>query len=315
MSDAERRRLLYVACTRAVDHLVVSLHRVPPKDGDAATNRLPSGALLAAGGAADPEGRAPAPLAPNPGGFSVERPAPATLEWADRAAWATERDRALRTRRPARHRQRHPPGRRPRPLWSDPGERDDEGLRKEPVDLELPPVAARPLRHRDRPSRARHAPVLRSRHRRRHPGARRGPVRGRGHHRPRGHGRVARPLGALRAPIVQAAAVTEHHRELFVAAMVGDRVLEGYVDLLVRTPDGYVIVDYKTDAWRTGADAPSGSPATAANSPRTASPSNGSSANRSSAACSCTAAPPARPRRSRSTDGPTPSPSCARDAG
>ena len=29
MSDAERRRLLYVACTRAVDHLIVSLHRYP----------------------------------------------------------------------------------------------------------------------------------------------------------------------------------------------------------------------------------------------------------------------------------------------
>ena len=29
MGDAERRRLLYVACTRAVDHLVVSLHRKP----------------------------------------------------------------------------------------------------------------------------------------------------------------------------------------------------------------------------------------------------------------------------------------------
>jgi ATP-dependent helicase/nuclease subunit A len=46
----------------------------------------------------------------------------------------------------------------------------------------------------------------------------------------------------------------EHHRELFVAAPIGDRVLEGYVDLLVRTVDGYVIVDYKTDAWRQGAD-------------------------------------------------------------
>ena len=30
MSDAERRRLLYVACTRAIDHLVVSLHRGGP---------------------------------------------------------------------------------------------------------------------------------------------------------------------------------------------------------------------------------------------------------------------------------------------
>ena len=41
----------------------------------------------------------------------------------------------------------------------------------------------------------------------------------------------------------------EHWRELFVAAMVGDRVLEGYIDLLVRTPEGLVIVDYKTDQW------------------------------------------------------------------
>ena len=36
---------------------------------------------------------------------------------------------------------------------------------------------------------------------------------------------------------------------MFVAAPVGDRVLEGYVDLLVRTPSGLVIVDYKTDQW------------------------------------------------------------------
>ena len=44
MGDAERRRLLYVACTRAVDHLVVSLHRKPENvaDGTAkATERAP----------------------------------------------------------------------------------------------------------------------------------------------------------------------------------------------------------------------------------------------------------------------------------
>ncbi len=50
------------------------------------------------------------------------------------------------------------------------------------------------------------------------------------------------------------AVTTEHHRELFVAAPIGDRVLEGYVDLLVRLPKGWLIVDYKTDAWRSGAD-------------------------------------------------------------
>ncbi len=30
-------------------------------------------------------------------------------------------------------------------------------------------------------------------------------------------------------------------------------MLEGYIDLLVRTDAGFVIVDYKTDAWRAGA--------------------------------------------------------------
>jgi ATP-dependent helicase/nuclease subunit A len=59
---------------------------------------------------------------------------------------------------------------------------------------------------------------------------------------------------ALAAPAVRAAVTAEHHRELFVAAPIGDRVLEGYVDLLVRTEGGYLIVDYKTDAWRQGAD-------------------------------------------------------------
>jgi ATP-dependent helicase/nuclease subunit A len=55
---------------------------------------------------------------------------------------------------------------------------------------------------------------------------------------------------AIAAPIVRSVvAGAEHWRELFVAAPIGDRVLEGYVDLLVRTADGLVIVDYKTDQW------------------------------------------------------------------
>ena len=55
---------------------------------------------------------------------------------------------------------------------------------------------------------------------------------------------------AIAAPIVRSVvAGLDHWRELFVAATVGDRVLEGYVDLLVRTSAGLVIVDYKTDQW------------------------------------------------------------------
>ncbi len=53
---------------------------------------------------------------------------------------------------------------------------------------------------------------------------------------------------ALTCPIVQLAGTgAPSWRELFVAAPVGDTLLEGYVDLLVRTPDGLVLVDYKTD--------------------------------------------------------------------
>jgi ATP-dependent helicase/nuclease subunit A len=52
---------------------------------------------------------------------------------------------------------------------------------------------------------------------------------------------------ALQAPAVRAAAEHRHHKELFVSVPLGERVIEGYVDLLVETPDGLVVVDYKTD--------------------------------------------------------------------
>ncbi|MFP4513281.1 MAG: UvrD-helicase domain-containing protein [Acidimicrobiales bacterium] len=44
------------------------------------------------------------------------------------------------------------------------------------------------------------------------------------------------------------------HREIYVAAPVGEVVLEGYIDLLAETDDGLVIVDYKTDTVRTEAE-------------------------------------------------------------
>jgi ATP-dependent helicase/nuclease subunit A len=40
----------------------------------------------------------------------------------------------------------------------------------------------------------------------------------------------------------------DHWREIYVAAPAGDQLVEGYIDLLYRTADGFVIVDYKTDA-------------------------------------------------------------------
>ncbi|HZQ79166.1 MAG TPA: PD-(D/E)XK nuclease family protein [Acidimicrobiia bacterium] len=59
---------------------------------------------------------------------------------------------------------------------------------------------------------------------------------------------------ALASAAVQLAVKSVSHREIYVGAPVGDRVIEGYIDLLVETPDGLVIVDYKTDTAATEAD-------------------------------------------------------------
>jgi len=59
---------------------------------------------------------------------------------------------------------------------------------------------------------------------------------------------------ALLADIVVSCRTARHWKELFVAAPVGDVTVEGYVDLLVETADGLVVVDYKTDAVRNEAD-------------------------------------------------------------
>lgn len=52
---------------------------------------------------------------------------------------------------------------------------------------------------------------------------------------------------ALRSDAVGLARGNESYRELYVAAPLGDVMVEGYVDLLIQTPEGLVIVDYKTD--------------------------------------------------------------------
>ncbi len=59
---------------------------------------------------------------------------------------------------------------------------------------------------------------------------------------------------ALRSEAVGLAVNHRHHKELYVAAPIGERLLEGYVDLLVETPAGLIIVDYKTDTANTDAE-------------------------------------------------------------
>ena len=247
MGDAERRRLLYVACTRAVDHLVVSLHRLP---GQTRVDQgSTSAVLLHAAGAAETGAR---PLQVVPGSFTVSRPEPATLPWADHAEWAAERRRAIADA-----------GRRPTvsatrladeldvPALADPDASSDTGLAKDPVDLDLPPWQRG--RYGTAIGRAVHGVLqfadLRTGSDIDALAAAQSAAEG-----INGLEALVASLArsALEAPIVQAAVDSEHHRELFVAAPAGRRLLEGYVDLLVRTDDGYVIVDYKTDDWSDG---------------------------------------------------------------
>ena len=58
---------------------------------------------------------------------------------------------------------------------------------------------------------------------------------------------AARALNALASPVVREAARQRHWRELYAAAEVEGRLLEGFIDLLYEAPDGsFVVVDYKT---------------------------------------------------------------------
>ncbi|HVE45686.1 MAG TPA: UvrD-helicase domain-containing protein [Acidimicrobiales bacterium] len=67
-------------------------------------------------------------------------------------------------------------------------------------------------------------------------------------------GIAAMARAALESSTVQEAAAHRNWRELYVAAPIGSITLEGFVDLLYETSDGLVVVDYKTDAVTTEAE-------------------------------------------------------------
>jgi len=55
-------------------------------------------------------------------------------------------------------------------------------------------------------------------------------------------------------PVQEAVRGGRYWREVFVAAPVGDRLVEGYIDLLYETDEGLVVVDHKTDRGRSQAE-------------------------------------------------------------
>ena len=248
MGDAERRRLLYVACTRAVDHLVVSLHRKAENvDGEQGTSKSTSATVLAVGGGLDHGAR------PLEGTVIPITPTVADdleLPWSDHAEWEAERRRAI-TEASVRS---ATSATGLATAMAEAAAASDEGLQKDAVDLDLPPWQRG--RYGTAIGRAVHA-VLQDADL----------VTGSDIDELAAaqcaaegifglEARVAAlSRSALTAPIVVAAAEgAEHWRELFVVAELGGTVVEGYIDLLVRTAEGLVIVDYKTDQWRPGTD-------------------------------------------------------------
>jgi ATP-dependent exoDNAse (exonuclease V) beta subunit len=240
MSFHERIRLLYVACTRARDHLVVSLHRKARAKDPTATKRTNAELLVDGMGTALqdlPDGAEPVdalPLAV----LTPPSPPPPFAEWeAEREAALLRASRPTAVAATALTDEGTP----------DSAEEPDPGLEKRPRDLDLPPW-------------------LKGRY---------GTAVGRAVHGVLQTIDLATGAGldealaaqcqaeavfdriddvrklvtdALGSPSVRQAATSPHWREVYVCTPIDDRLLEGYIDLLYRSPDGLVVVDHKTAA-------------------------------------------------------------------
>ncbi|MBW3603728.1 MAG: UvrD-helicase domain-containing protein [Actinobacteria bacterium] len=241
MSHHERLRLLYVACTRARDHLVVSVHRKARANPPDAERKYTNAELIAR--AADGASHAvaleeSAGSTPDAGAAVPATPSPLPA-FAD---WAAERTRALEASA-----RRRTVGATDVAMVAA-AMLDDEttaGADKRPRDLDLAPWLKG--RYGTAVGRAVHG-VLQSVDLATGDGldavaaaqAAAEGIIGR-------EADVARLAGAaLTAPAVREATTCPRWRETFVATPVGDRTLEGYIDLLYRTDEGLVVVDYKT---------------------------------------------------------------------
>jgi ATP-dependent helicase/nuclease subunit A len=246
MDFHERLRLLYVACTRAQDHLVVSLHR-PRRNLPDDPQKLTSAELIAGVIDGAPHQAALPEAAGDPGAAPTDRPPSPVLP--DLVDWEEERSATL-----VASSRRRTVGASDVELVATPADPEAAaGADKGPRDLELPPWQKG--RYGSAIGRAVHA-VLQTvdlatgdglEESARAQAAAEG-VLG----REDDIARLAR--AALSAACVREATTAERWRETYVAtpldgsgaATGASPMLEGYIDLLYRSDDGLVIVDYKT---------------------------------------------------------------------
>ena len=282
MDEDERRRLLYVACTRARDHLVVSLFRVK-------NSRTITGAsVLAQAGAGDFEGAVhldeqstPDDIPASMRAESQHAKAATSEPWPnqvdqrqdavadspplpDRSEWLDElerrlgsasrsiavsptslaRDALMATGAQSRYQDAEatdPISDQARDLPSDPGlAKDGDDSERAPWSKGRSGTAVGRAVHgvlqdvdlsdgHDLEALARHHAAAEAI----------------GY---RGAEVVQLARSALGTKVaMQAATAQRCWREMFVAAPFGERLVEGYVDLVYRSPDGLVVVDWKTD--------------------------------------------------------------------
>ncbi|HEX5615372.1 MAG TPA: UvrD-helicase domain-containing protein [Acidimicrobiia bacterium] len=246
MDFHEKLRLLYVGATRARDHLVVSLHRAEREPGDDPA-KWTHAELLGSAGLLAPHATpfvASAAIAPEPPATRAIVAVPPRDEWAAARTRALDEGRVPRVQSATR-------------IAREAAERaaaataeidaPDPGMAKEPRDLELPPWQRG--RYGTAIGRAVHA-VLQTIDLRTGAGIPEAAAAQAAAEGVLGHeDRIAAlARSALATATVADAVAHEFRRETLVATTLGDRTLEGYVDLLYRTPHGIVVVDYKTDA-------------------------------------------------------------------
>ncbi len=246
MDHHERLRLLYVAATRARDHLIVSVHR---KEG-ARPGSTAADLFYRAGW--DPglvEPLAPAGVVDEhlvaPPAATSDGPEPLSLE-----EWQQQRDAALAVAR--------------RPVAVSATRLAEEaaraarlealaGVQKDGRDIDLPPWQKG--RYGTAIGRAVHA-VLQTVDLATGDGLEGASAAQAAAEGVLGQEDVIEAFcrSALASDVVRLAASRSHWREVYVGIPYGDGVLEGYVDLLYRGDDGLVVVDYKTDSWRNEAE-------------------------------------------------------------
>ncbi|TKJ28323.1 UvrD-helicase domain-containing protein [Blastococcus sp. CCUG 61487] len=241
MDDRERRRLLYVAATRARDHLVVSLHR------SAASKTVTSAKLLAEDGHGT-EAAERWSVIDSPAGAFSPVPTPQAASPQDFEEWsaAMESVRAA-SRQPSAVSASGLEGTEPSVVLE--GSEETAGGAKGALNIELP--AWTKGRYGTAIGRAVHG-VLQSVDLATGAGLEEAVTAQCVAEGVEGAADLVTDLvrSALASETVQRAATRPHWREMYMGTVQDDgTVLEGYVDLVYREDDGsLVIVDYKTDA-------------------------------------------------------------------